>query len=152
MEGLLAEINTKRKALEDLDKGEGSSTANKYMRRADIERAQEEEAKRKRMAAREADRAAKMRREVCRDFSIAKCLTDQIGRRSAAHLSGRSSQEIIPREVGLCLSESFNARSNGRIVVGSHEYNHRDLQYLARGDRAPIESKRPANTILWRDG
>ena len=66
MEGLLAEINTKRKALEELDKGEGSSTSTKYMRRADIERAREEEEKKKRMAAREADRAAKMRKEVGR--------------------------------------------------------------------------------------
>lgn len=74
MEGLLAEINNKRKALEELDRVEGSSSggnaSSKYMRRADIERAKEEEERKKRAEAKEKERAAKMRKEVRRYYSL----------------------------------------------------------------------------------
>lgn len=69
MDSLLAEINSKRKALTELDGG--GEPSKKYMRRADIERAKEEEDARKRAEAKaaeeaksESSRAAKMRREV----------------------------------------------------------------------------------------
>lgn len=72
MDGLLAEINSKRKALSEMDGG--GEPSKKYMRRADIERAKEEEARRKKDEARaaeeaisEAKRAAKMSRDVCPD-------------------------------------------------------------------------------------
>lgn len=70
MDGLLAEINSKRKALNEMDGG--GEPSKKYMRRADIERAKEEEERRKKAEARaaeeaihEAKRAAKMSRDVC---------------------------------------------------------------------------------------
>lgn len=69
MDSLLAEINSKRKALTELDGG--GEPSKKYMRRADIERAKEEEQRRKKAEARaaeeaihEAKRAAKMSKEV----------------------------------------------------------------------------------------
>ena len=71
MDTLLAEINSKRKALSELDSSSGGEPSKKYMRRADIERAKEEEERRKRAEAKaaeeaksESSRAAKMRREV----------------------------------------------------------------------------------------
>lgn len=73
MDSLLAEINIKRKALTDLD-GPGSGggePSKKYMRRADIERAKEDEDRRKKAEAKvaeeaksESSRSAKMRKEV----------------------------------------------------------------------------------------
>jgi pre-mRNA-splicing factor 18 len=69
MDSLLAEINSKRKALNELDGG--GEPSKKYMRRADIERAKEDEERRKRDEARaaeeavhEAKRAAKMSKDV----------------------------------------------------------------------------------------
>jgi len=69
MDSLLAEINSKRKALTEMDGG--GEPSKKYMRRADIERAKEEEIKRKKAevaaaeeAVREAKRAAKMSKDV----------------------------------------------------------------------------------------
>jgi hypothetical protein len=57
MDGLLAEISQKRKALEE-ERGESSSApAQKYMRRADIERAKEEEIRRKKAEEREREDA-----------------------------------------------------------------------------------------------
>lgn len=75
MDTLLAEINSKRKALTELDGAAGAGEpSKKYMRRADIERAKEEEERRKRAEAKaaeeaksESSRAAKMRREVSLD-------------------------------------------------------------------------------------
>lgn len=64
MDGLLAEISAKRKALTD-DPNVGTK---KYMRRADIERAKEEEEKRRKEeaeAVKSESRAAKMRKDVC---------------------------------------------------------------------------------------
>ncbi|ORX39206.1 Prp18 domain-domain-containing protein [Kockovaella imperatae] len=70
MDGLLAEINNKRKTLE-VDVGESSADgARKYMRRAEVEAAREAEARRKREEAakakenaKSANRAARMREE-----------------------------------------------------------------------------------------
>ena len=69
MDTLLAEINNKRKELDGA--GSNGEPSKKYMRRADIERAKEEEERRKRAemkaaeeAKSESSRAAKMRREV----------------------------------------------------------------------------------------
>jgi pre-mRNA-splicing factor 18 len=73
MDDLLAEINSKRKALTEMDGG--GEPSKKYMRRADIERAKEEEVRRKNAetaaaeeAAREAKRASKMSKDVSTDF------------------------------------------------------------------------------------
>ncbi|WVQ63824.1 uncharacterized protein L199_001979 [Kwoniella botswanensis] len=66
MDGLLAEISAKRKALE-VETGDSSGGAKKYMRRADIERLREEEAKKKRLeerAKRDKERQEKMKKEA----------------------------------------------------------------------------------------
>jgi pre-mRNA-splicing factor 18 len=79
MEGLLAEINAKRKALE-IEAGPSDGPAKKYMRRADIEKAREEEERKKRMedavrkeALKAEGKAYKARKEVsnARSFSRA---------------------------------------------------------------------------------
>jgi pre-mRNA-splicing factor 18 len=69
MDSLLEEINSKRKALTELNGG--GEPSKKYMRRADIERAKEDEERRKKSeilaaekAAREEKRAAKMSKDV----------------------------------------------------------------------------------------
>ncbi|KAK8844000.1 hypothetical protein IAR55_006793 [Kwoniella newhampshirensis] len=76
MDGLLAEISAKRKALELPGEGDGASGSGaapkKYMRRADVERAREEEERRKKVEEakqkerlkEERDRAGKMRKEA----------------------------------------------------------------------------------------
>ncbi|WRT69138.1 uncharacterized protein IL334_006122 [Kwoniella shivajii] len=68
MDGLLAEISAKRKALE-LDSGDvaGGGASKKYMRRADIEKLKEEEAKNKRMeerAKRDSEKAEKSKKDA----------------------------------------------------------------------------------------
>lgn len=69
MESLIAEIDSKRKALTELDGG--GEPPKKYMRRADIERAKEDEERRKKSeilaaekALRDEKRAAKMSKDV----------------------------------------------------------------------------------------
>ncbi len=65
MEGLLAEISAKRKVLGD-EPG-GVAGAKKYMRRADLERAKEEEEKRRKEEAEAKkleSRTSKMRKDV----------------------------------------------------------------------------------------
>ncbi|WWC91131.1 uncharacterized protein L201_006072 [Kwoniella dendrophila CBS 6074] len=69
MDGLLAEISAKRKALEVETGGSSSDggVAKKYMRRADVERLKEEEQKKKRMeerTKRDAERQEKMKKEA----------------------------------------------------------------------------------------
>ncbi|WWC73020.1 uncharacterized protein I206_106985 [Kwoniella pini CBS 10737] len=66
MDGLLAEISAKRKALE-VESGDGAGPANKYMRRADVERLKEEEAKRKRQeerAKRDLEKQERMKKDA----------------------------------------------------------------------------------------
>ena len=69
MESLIAEIDSKRKALTELDGG--AEPSKKYRRRADIERAKEDEERRKKSeilaaekALRDEKRAAKMSKDV----------------------------------------------------------------------------------------
>ena len=77
MDGLLAEINSKRKALDDGGGETSTNGARKYMKRADVERAREEEESKKRAevakakeAAKSQNRAAKMRTEVSRPYIL----------------------------------------------------------------------------------
>ena len=66
MDGLLAEINSKRKALV-IDGAESSADgARKYMRRAEVEAAREEEERRKRIEAAKAKEDAKASNRAAR--------------------------------------------------------------------------------------
>ena len=71
MDGLLSEISAKRKELETETGPSAEGSAKKYMRRADVEKAKEEDERKKRLEAamkkenlKAEGRAAKMRKDV----------------------------------------------------------------------------------------
>ncbi|WVW79447.1 hypothetical protein I302_101416 [Kwoniella bestiolae CBS 10118] len=108
MDGLLAEISAKRKALE-VEVGDSSGgAAKKYMRRADIERLKEEEAKKKRLeerAKRDSERQEKMKREA--DQARHQSLTRLAASPAPASTSISSSLRGTP-EPGAIEKEGFN--------------------------------------------
>lgn len=73
MDILLSEISNKRKDL--ADPPSGSSRPQKYMRKADIERAKEEEAKRKREAEEQKKREEALAKEK---EKVSKCLASDL--------------------------------------------------------------------------
>ncbi|WWC63950.1 uncharacterized protein I303_106556 [Kwoniella dejecticola CBS 10117] len=106
MDGLLAEISAKRKALE-VESGDGAGPANKYMRRADVERLKEEELKRKRQeerAKRDQERQEKMKKEA--DQARHASLKRLAG--SSAPSSSRNTPEPSGSGSGTGEKEGFN--------------------------------------------
>ena len=103
MDGLLAEINTKRKALVGVGGDAEAGPSKKYMRRADVERAQDEEEQRKKderaaiLKKEKEDRASKLRKEVRSSVrSLQSTLTKQADPARSKSLAIESSPRSTP--------------------------------------------------------
>ena len=103
MDSLLAEINSKRKALTDAPEAGPS----KYMRRADVERAQEEEAQRK--------RDERILRNVRPPTSCTNTQTEPAKNASLTRLASSPRASATPEPTDTPPSETFNISSDEAI-------------------------------------